>query len=195
MSWKTYSPVPLSGIASYDVQCKVGRKGSWRNLLVNTTKKATYFKGKAGQSVYFRVRAEDNVGNVGRYSKPRRTIIPFDNESFRSKQGFRRLRNLSSPNYLGTLRHSRNRGDTLVFRRSGNLFSIIAKKGKRMGKAQIYVDGRRKRIIDTYSSKTRSRKVVFTVKFSRIKTHTIKIVNLATPNRRNLYIDGLVARK
>lgn len=185
-----------SGVASYDVQYKVGRKGGWRNFRVNTTKKAGYFKGWFGKTYYFRSRAEDKARNVGKYSKPKATIVPFDNDSFKSKRGFRRLKRKKSGEYLRTLRHSSNQGDTIVYRKRGNLFSIIAKKGRRMSRAQVYVDGKRKRIINTYSKKTRSRKVVFTVKFRRIKAHTIKIVNLAKkPNRRDLYIDGFAARK
>jgi TolB protein len=53
-----------AGIASYDVQYRIGAAGSWANWLANTTSTTTSYANITGQPVYFRVRARDNAGNV-----------------------------------------------------------------------------------------------------------------------------------
>lgn len=53
-----------AGIASYDVQYRIGAAGSWTNWLASTTPTTASYTDITGQPVYFRVRARDNAGNV-----------------------------------------------------------------------------------------------------------------------------------
>jgi lysophospholipase L1-like esterase len=63
-----------SGIASYDLQVQING-GSWTNWLVETPQEFGFYVGQDGQSLAFRVRARDQVGNVGDYSAPDTTQV------------------------------------------------------------------------------------------------------------------------
>ena len=66
----------MSGIASYDVQFRVGLGGAWFDWpgLIGTTQTTATFGPSdpvavvEGQTYYFRVRALDNAGNQGSYA-------------------------------------------------------------------------------------------------------------------------------
>lgn len=53
-----------SGVRWYDVQYRDGERGEWTDWLVHTVSTEAIFKGKAGHTYYFRVRALDNAGNL-----------------------------------------------------------------------------------------------------------------------------------
>jgi V8-like Glu-specific endopeptidase len=62
-----------SGVASYDVQYRVGTGGAWTDWLLGTTSTSAMFGPTSpvstvrGETYYFRSRARDNVGNVESY--------------------------------------------------------------------------------------------------------------------------------
>ncbi len=56
----------VSGLASYDVQARVGQ-GAWTPWLTATTAASGVFPGTVGQPAYFRARATDVAGNTGAY--------------------------------------------------------------------------------------------------------------------------------
>lgn len=56
----------VSGVASYDVQARVGQ-GAWTPWLTATTAASGVFPGTVGQPAYFRARATDVAGNTGAY--------------------------------------------------------------------------------------------------------------------------------
>ena len=58
------SKLNTSGLKWYDVQYKDGNKGSWQELISQTTEVSVTFRGQPGHTYYFRSRAWDNAGNV-----------------------------------------------------------------------------------------------------------------------------------
>lgn len=56
--------VGLAGLASFDVQVRVGANGTWANWLVSTSQTAATFTGAPNTAIAFRVRARDQAGNV-----------------------------------------------------------------------------------------------------------------------------------
>lgn len=188
VTWKGGDPSPASKIASFDVQKKV-HGGGWKSWKTNTTKRAAYFGGRAGKNYYFRVRAEDRAGNVSRYSSVKRTIVPFDNNS-RVKNHVRfgsRTRNTRA--YKNTLRYTTKTGARITYKFRGRGVYLITTKARTRSKAKIYIDNKLIKTVNTYSARTRYRKVVFRKLWKKRGNHTIKIVNVG--NRRRLDIDAL----
>ena len=74
LNWSAVDPAPGSGVATYDVQYRVGASGAWTDWLVGTTKTSAVFGPLDpvhlvhGQTYYFRVRAYDQAGNVEDYA-------------------------------------------------------------------------------------------------------------------------------
>ena len=188
ITWKGSDKSPASKIASYDVQKKVHGRG-WKRFKTNTTKKAAYFKGRPGKNYYFRVRSKDRAGNVGRYSKAKRTIVPFDNNSRVKNHASFGSRKRNKRAYKNTLRYTTRAGASITYRFRGRGVYLITTKAKNRSKARIYIDNKRVRTINTYSKRTRYRKVVFKRLWKKRRNHTIKIVNVG--NKRRLDIDAL----
>ncbi len=62
VSWSG-SDSGVAGIASYDVQYRIGTAGAWTDWQMNTADTSATFVGSSGQTIYFRSRARDNAGN------------------------------------------------------------------------------------------------------------------------------------
>jgi len=56
-----------SGVWSYDVQVRDGKRASWQNWLAWTAQTQGTFEGQNGHTYQFRVRARDWAGNLGSY--------------------------------------------------------------------------------------------------------------------------------
>jgi hypothetical protein len=87
LNWSAVDPAPGSGVATYDVQYRVGITGAWTDWLVGTTGTSAVFGPLDpvnlvhGQTYYFRVRAHDQAGNVEVYtSGDGDTFTVFDNK-------------------------------------------------------------------------------------------------------------------
>ncbi len=76
VSWWGTDPWPGSGLAEFDVQVRVGWEGTWQDWLTRTTLTSAIFNGQRGHTYFFRSRAYDQAGNVGRYTDgTTRTIV------------------------------------------------------------------------------------------------------------------------
>ncbi len=193
VSWSATDPAPSSAVTIFDVQYREG-SGSWKNWKINTAAKSALFDaGKVGKTYRFRARADDKAGNVGSWTPSAKTIIPYDNDKFIHRQdGFTATYNKpSSRLYYGTLRYSARKGHEIVYKFTGKRVILISTKARNRGKAKIYIDGKFVKTIDTFSSKTRMRQIVFHKKWGASKTHWLKIVNLGTPGRRVFDVDAL----
>lgn len=63
------------------------------------------------------------------------------------------------------------------------------------GSARVYVDGVARATVSTHSSAKNDRFVVFKYGWTSVGRHTIKIVNLATPQSPRVTIDGFLTRR
>ncbi|MGC9023586.1 MAG: fibronectin type III domain-containing protein, partial [Chloroflexia bacterium] len=72
--WSGSDPVPGSGLASYDVQYRVGPSGVWTDWFSASTLTSATFGPESpvhtqpGQTYYFRCRARDRAGNLETYA-------------------------------------------------------------------------------------------------------------------------------
>lgn len=198
VSWVGKDSAPSSGLASYDLQYRLGGTSTWVTWKTSYTGTSANFAGSAGKTYYFRIRSKDKAGNVGAWTTTAyKTIVPYDNNSLIvSRRGFGGLYSSSYSNhYLGTLRYSTKANEYITYKATGNRFALMAFKGTGRSKAKIYIDGVYKTTIDTYSSTAKYRQVVYTYNWSTSGTHTIKIVNVGTSGRSRLDIDGLAVGK
>ena len=186
--WAINDADPSSGLGSYNVQYKVEKDGGWRNWQMNTRANSALFKGRQGRTYYFRAQATDGVGNTGNYSGLKRTIVPYDNNTLTTKRnGFsNNFKKSGSRYYMGTVRYSTRAGDYVTYKFTGNRWALISTLSRNRSMALIYVDGKYKGIISTYSSRTKYRQVVFSQTFKKISPHRVTIVNVGNLNRLDL---------
>ncbi len=76
---------------------------------------------------------------------------------------------------------------------TGTNVAWVAPKGPTMGRAEVYLDGRRVATVDLYSSGALSRRVVYAANgLSAGGTHTLQIKVLGTANRSRVDVDAFV---
>jgi len=181
-----------SGVASYDIDYKIGTAGGWRNWLRATKLNSAGFKGIAGKTYYLRARSRDRAGNVSAWSAAKKTIVPYDETALGGrKSGF--IYTFSeglSSFYLGTIRYSLQRGDTAIYKFRGNFIALISMRAPNRAKAKIYIDNKYVKTINTYSPDTQARSIVFEASFSKVRTHRLEIVNQGRGVRNRFDIDA-----
>ncbi len=191
----SWSATADSGIDSYYVRYRPANSRTWTTWKDKTQSTYDYFKGAAGRTYYFRVRAIDRDGNYN-WSKIRKTIVPYnEGANIRKRIGFNGfLRAEKSQYYLASLRSSYTRGNTLVYRlRNTNGIGLVTTMAKNRGRAKLYIDGRHVTTIDAYSPKYKPRQRVYYWSFPSKSTHYLKIINEGTPGRARFDVDAIVA--
>ena len=152
------------------------------------------FKGKLGASYRFRARG---VGSGGRVSpwRYRRTVVPYDTarrpKLVRAARGWRHVRARSA--FGRSLLVSRRAGATMRMKVRGRVIYIVGRAGRRGGRARLTIDGRR-RTLDFYRAKTRSRAVVAVLRPGP-GAHRLTLVNLGRGRRAaQVALDGVGTR-
>ena len=84
---------------------------------------------------------------------------------------------------------------SVKFTASGTGLTWIGSKSAPHGVANVYVDGRFARSVDTYAATTMIGKVLFQVRFGETGTHTIQIVDAGTSGRPYIDADAFVVTK
>ncbi len=193
VSWSGVDPDFVGGLAAYDVQYRPANDPNWTDWQPQTTKTQAKFSATPGRTYYFRVRARSTTAEIGSWTAPRRTIVPYEqNRLIRRRVGFSRT--FTGPNssyYLDKVRYSTTRGTYISYKFEGRSVALISAVGPRRSKAKIYIDGRYIKTIDNYATKTRARRLVFHHSWGQSGTHYLKVVNLATPGRARFDIDGV----
>ncbi|MBN9392072.1 MAG: Ig-like domain repeat protein [Chloroflexi bacterium] len=94
--WSSYDNVAGAAVSLCDVQYREGANGAWTDWLLGTSAESALFRGEAGKSYSFRVRAIDYAGNQGDYpSVPQATTTV--SAAFDSLVGQLPTGSLSSP--------------------------------------------------------------------------------------------------
>ncbi len=194
--WSAVDPAPSSNDLKYEVWVRRGGTGQYKKWVSWTSLRHSMFNGDRGHTYYFRVRAKDAAGNVSRLSRASMTMVPYDGLSsqlIRAKSGFNLFVGArhNTSYYMDTALTSRTRGDFIRYRLEGRRFSLISTRGPNMSRAKIYVDGVHVKTIDLFAPTNQYRKAVWNINFPTDGTHIIKFVNLATPGRPRMDIDGL----
>jgi hypothetical protein len=89
----------------------------------------------------------------------------------------------TSTAYGGTLRYATRAGRTATATLTGISFAVVSTKGRGMGKAEVWLDGKRVAVLDLYASSTKARQVVWAIRFSASGKHTLQLKVLGSRNR------------
>ena len=94
----------------------------------------------------------------------------------------------------GHARTSTRRGAYATLRFSGTAVTWIGPIGPRRGKAIIYLDGRRVKVVDTRSATFRPARILYKVVFRSYGTHRLTIRVVGTGPRNRVSLDAFVVR-
>lgn len=132
----------------------------------------------------FRIRAQDEAGNWSAYKTGPSFVLSAYQEtsSAVSYPSGSWVRQALSTAYGGYVRHETSSGARAKFDFTGREAAWVTYKGPNRGKAEIYVDGTRVKVVDLYSAKTRARQVVFKRSWASSGSHEIVVKVLGKKN-------------
>jgi hypothetical protein len=142
---------------------------------------------KVGTAVTFTVSAKDLVGNAGKASVVRTTVL--QQETSAKRTGTWTTKKVSS-HLTGKALVSSKKNTKLTFTFTGRAASLIVGRSTKAGKADVYLDGKKVSTIDTKAGKTLYRQAVWSRNVTAGK-HTVAVVVLATSGRPGVTVDGL----
>jgi hypothetical protein len=178
------------GVATYDVARSIdGRPFSM--IATGLTSASLAVSLPPGHAYRFKVRARDRAGNVGRW-QPGATLWPA-----LVQQGSRALayrdawRLATNAGYSGGSSASTSvRGAVVRYSFTGRSIAWVTTRGPERGAVRVYVDGAYVTTVDTRAGSTAPRFVAFSRTWSRVGTHTIRLVAVGTTARPRVDVDA-----
>ncbi|MGQ0464689.1 MAG: hypothetical protein ACT4QG_05135 [Sporichthyaceae bacterium] len=181
------------GTLPYDSARKdYGFEPVYKSLSKGTARSATV-KATAGATYYLRTRIRDGGGNVTEWGAPAIAWVPYDDRSLTASGTWKAATGAS--NFAGTLRTATKAGAALSKSFHGSYFPVIAQTCSTCGQFKVFLDGVLLKTVDTRSSSTKSRQVVWSITKPILDRRTLKIVVVGTKGRPTVRIDGFVARR
>ena len=170
-------------ISRYEVQEQRG-SGSWTMLYIGTALAGTRSVTPSSSTpVRYRVRAIDSVGAVGGWATTAPLFVTLTQQSSSSMVwGMNSTWSTHSVSGAlgGSTRRSRTAGATASLTFTGTQVDWVATRGSDRGRAEVFIDGISRGVIDLYASSTQSRRAVFSAKGLAAGRHTIRIKVLGT---------------
>ncbi|MFE9440379.1 hypothetical protein ACFYO2_15450 [Streptomyces sp. NPDC006602] len=202
-----------AGVKSYDVGWRVATRdsaGVWRlgplhTWRTSTTATSAVF-GKAGSPVLpvpgltyrFYVRAHDDAGQTGSWSRAATTGIPVDDRSAALHYTGTWKSVAASSAWSGTERTSATKGAYVSFSADGTQLRIVATRKSNGGRFAVVVDGKTVGTVNTYAAATAYRQVVFTHTLgTTITTHKVqlRVLSGSTPERSTVVLDAVMVTR
>jgi len=163
-------------VARYKVQRKTG-SGAWKTIDLDRVRSSTADVWlKTGTINRFRVRARDTDGNVGPW-----TYSPIRKAAVRGPAG-------TSLSGAG-VELSNDEPLQAKMRFTGRSAAFVTEVGPGMGKARVYVNGKRVAVIDLERTATTERKLVWTRNWDKAKERVV-VIRAADVDER-VEFDGL----
>ncbi|MDO5698908.1 MAG: hypothetical protein Q4G51_13145 [Dermatophilus congolensis] len=187
-------PFGVVGDFTYDVQYRtVALKGTrrvftpWKNWAVDTPVKQGTFRGQPGGVYEVRSRSIDSTGKASAWSRGTRVVVPLDITTG-PRPHWKRTADKQSVS--GTLVTSTRKGATWTTTTPAtDRVTIWYSAGPMGGKAKVYIDGKHRGWIGSFSRTTKNRQTVsIPTTWGR---HTVKIVNDSTGRRTQVALDGI----
>ncbi|WP_326666461.1 hypothetical protein [Streptomyces canus] len=215
----TTASVPVSwsaktaGVKSYDIGWRVATRnstgvwklGSLQTWRTGTTATSAVF-GKAGSPVKpvagltyrFYVRAHDDAGQTGAWSKAATTGIPVDDRATALRYTGTWKSVAATSAWSGTERVSATKGAYVSFTADGTQLRVVATRKSDGGRFAVVVDGKTVGTVNTYAARTAYRQVVFTRTLgTTIKTHKVqlRILSGSTSARSTVTLDAVMVTR
>jgi subtilisin family serine protease len=201
VTWKATN----AGTAHYDVEYGVPVKNAngdwvvatWQPWLTGTTRTSASFGSgglpltpRAGRTYHFRVTARDAYGNAAIVRSF--TMVPVDDW-----EGPRYTPSWEAVAAPGRWRSRAHRsviaGATATFTYDARQLRVIGDRCAACGQLKVYVNGAYVRTVDTYSSTTRTRQVLYTTTQHFAAPPTLRIVLVGTTGRPKVVLDAVAA--
>jgi len=215
----TTAAVPVSwsaktaGVKSYDIGWRVATRDSagvwklgaiqtWRNGTAATSavfgKAGSPVKPVAGLTYRFYVRAHDDAGQTGAWSKAATTGIPVDDRATALRYTGTWKSVAATAAWAGTERVAAAKGAYVSFTADGTQLRVVATRKSDGGRFAVVVDGRTVGTVNTYVARTAYRQVVFTRTLgTTIKTHKVqlRILSGSTSARSTVTLDAVMVTR
>lgn len=187
-------PFGVVGDYTYDVQFRtISLKGTrrvtspWKNWAIDTPLKQGTLNGKPGGVYEVRSRSIDSTGKASAWSRGTRVVVPLDITTGPRPHW---KRSLDKTAVSGTLVTSVRKGATWTTKTvATDRITIWYSAGPMGGRAKVYVDGKHRGWIGSFSRTAKPRQTVsIPTTWGR---HTVKIVNDSTGRRTQVALDGI----
>jgi hypothetical protein len=192
VSWPAGNDVGI-GVSGYDLDRNVNGRG-WAGTPSGSALNRYVKAGLARNTNYrYSVRALDGAANIGAWGTgPSFRVVTLSEASpsivFRGSWS-----RITSPSYDGkAAKSTRTAGASATYTFVGMSFAWVSATSPVRGSAAVYVDGTLAGMVNTYSTSTTVRQMVFTRSWSKIGRHTVKIVADGTPGHPRVDIDAFV---
>ena len=183
-----------SGVASYELQRSVDGL-AWTTMpKASAAARSTTLTMPRNRTYQFQVRAVDVAGNVGTWSSAGSFRLAVAQETTRALTFVRGTwsRTTSKSYDGGAARSTRTVGGIARFTFTGSSFAWVSARSPVRGTARVYVDGVFATGIDTYSTSTAARLMVFSRTWSSSARRTIEIRAAGTPGHPRVDLDSFV---
>jgi chitodextrinase len=170
-----WSATDASGVARYQLQQSIDG-GKWRGVSLPGPRVTQMKLSLAPTSSYrFRVRATDGLGNVSAWQQGPKFSIVTRRSSAKAITYGPGWQLVSATNaYSGALKYAqRTTSASLTF--AGRSIAWVAPLGPKRGRAEVYIDGKRRAVVDLYAAKNSPRRVVFTTSWDASASRTLEI--------------------
>ncbi|MEV0910228.1 hypothetical protein [Streptomyces hokutonensis] len=158
-------------------------------------KSGSLLKPVPGVTYRFYVRAHDDAGRTGAWSRTATTGIPLDDRATALHYTGTWKSASATAAWAGTVRTSATKGAYVSFTANGTQLRVVATKKSNGGRFAVVVDGKTVGTVNTYAAKTAYRQVVFTATLgTTVKSHKVQLRVLAgsTSARSTVTLDGVL---
>lgn len=186
--------IPGNSAKSYDIRVAANRSTTYTTWLTKTTLRTATYRATPGTTYRFQVRAWDNAGNVGPWSATSTTVVPVDDRSAAMKYSGTWTLSSATSAFLKTEKVSATKGARLTLVATMSAIRIITRTCALCGRFTVMIDGRVVATIDTRSTVTRYRQLVYSRTLSATPgKHTLALLVAGTPRRPKIYLDAVGA--
>jgi hypothetical protein len=193
VAWNAATDVG-SGVAGYELQRSVDGQ-AWTTMpKASALARSTTLTLPRNRTYQFQVRAVDVAGNVGAWRTAGSFRLAVAQETTRALKFVRGTwsRTTSSSYDGGAARSTRTVGGIARFTFTGTSFAWVSARSPVRGAARVYVDGVAAGTVNTYSTSTAARVMVFSRTWSGSATHTIEFRAVGTSGHPRVDLDSFV---